>query len=112
MSITAEITVSGGVTPEVGISGGITVEVEINGTVTVTTNPFEITGVVITVNQVTQINTGQSTRKPRQVSFYDEVADKCIDKSLPGWTSRQNGNWFIDVPKQLISYTNVTVHWI
>lgn len=88
-------------------------EISVDSSVTINT-PFTITSVAITPGSVTQIDTGQTLRKPRAVTFYDEVQDKNIDHSLPGWTARQDdseSNWFIDIPSQLITYTNITISW-
>ena len=74
--------------------------------------PTAITGQAIVKNEVTQIDTQQSAREPRIVSFYDTVSGKNIDKSLPGWSSRLDTTWFIDIPAQLKEYTNVTVYYL
>ena len=99
------------ITAEITINETVTAEVTINSSVNITTEPFIILSQSMTPGQVTQIDTGQSDRKPRVVSFYDEFKNKNIDHSIPGWTARQSGNWFIDVPSHLIEYTNITVSW-
>lgn len=100
------------ITAEITVGGSITAEVTINSSVNITTEPFIIVTQSMTPGQVTQIDTGQLDRKPRSVSFYDEVNDENINHSIPGWTARQNGNWFIDVPSHLKTYTNITVSWL
>lgn len=87
-----------------------TIEVDIDSSVNIA--PFVVTGVVITPGETTQIDTNQTARKPRQVSFYDEVKNENIDISIK-WTARQTGNWYIDIPSQpFLTYTNITVSWI
>lgn len=100
MSITAEITVNGGITAEISVGGSIN------------QSPVSLTGQTIIANQPIEFDTGQSIRRPNFIRYYDEVGNKFIDNLLRPETIILDTTYKIRMDAILLSFNNITVYYL
>lgn len=95
-------------TINVSVRSGVTVNLSVNRTQASIGTP--ITGITITAGEATQIDTGQSSVKPKFITLYDENG-KRIDKNMGEPTVTLSTNYIVTYAKQLVPYSNVTMYY-
>ena len=71
---------------------------------------FAKTGITITAGEATQIDTGQSSVKPKFITLYDENG-KRIDKNMGEPTVTLSTNYIVTYAALPISQSNVTMYY-
>ena len=74
-------------------------------------NPvYSKTGITIAAGSATQIDTGQSSVRPKFITLYDQNG-KRIDKNMGEPTVTLSTNYIVTYASQLIPYSNVTIYY-